>query len=325
MRVLVTGAAGFAGRHLLRELAERGAERIVGTVLSGQAAPRADGSPFTAAVEWREMDVTSSTSVRAVVAGERFDEVYHLAGQSSVGESFQDPLLTWEINATGTLRLLTELERSGTGRCRVLVVSSAEVYGEVPVSEQPVGEDRIAAPVTPYGASKLGAEAVARQVSAGGRVEVVVARSFNHAGPGQDARFIFPSMALQLARIDAGGAEPVIRVGNLEARRDFLDVRDVARAYLTLLRAGGNGEVYNVCSGESHSLQELVESLVRISATGARIEIDRERFRPADIPELRGDPTRLRHLGWAPEIPLERTLQDLYRAARAEMATAGSR
>jgi GDP-4-dehydro-6-deoxy-D-mannose reductase len=319
VRVLVTGAAGFAGRHLLRYLAERGAERLVGTQLPGQAPPRtvADDPP----VEWSEMDVTSTESIRQVLADGPFDEVYHLAGQSSVGESFGDPLRTWEINATGTLRLLLELERAHSGEGpRVLVVSSAEVYGAVPAASQPVRETHAPAPMTPYGASKLGAEAVALEAAAGEGVRVVVARSFNHAGPGQDARFIFPSLALQLARIARGEGVPVLQVGNLEARRDFLDVRDVAAAYVTLLREGHSGQVYNVCSGQSHSLRELVERLVEISGTGARIEVDADRFRPVDIPELRGDPARLLALGWRREVPLERTLADLYAAAEREAA-----
>ncbi|MBA2671306.1 MAG: GDP-mannose 4,6-dehydratase, partial [Gemmatimonadetes bacterium] len=180
------------------------------------------------------------------------------------------------------------------------------------------------APVTPYGASKLGAEAVSLQAAASGSIEVVIARSFNHAGPGQDARFIFPSMARQLAEMSDGGAEPVLRVGNLEARRDFLDVRDVVRAYVQLMETGKSGMTYNVCSGESHSLQELVEELVRISGTGARIEVDPERFRPVDIPELRGSSDQLRALGWNARIPMRRTLEDLYGEAAGARGLAGA-
>jgi GDP-4-dehydro-6-deoxy-D-mannose reductase len=241
VRALVTGAGGFAGQHLLRELLARG-RQVVGTTLDGRAPSGGTlGEDELARVAWRALDITRNESVDALLSGERFDEVYHLAGQSSVGESFADPLATWEVNATGTLRLLLLLEELGEESTRVLIISSAEVYGSVPVDEQPVRESRAAAPVTPYGASKLGAEAVAQQAAASGSLQVVIARSFNHAGPGQDARFIFPSMARQLASFRGGEAEPVLRVGNLEARRDFLDVRDVASAYLQLMERGESG------------------------------------------------------------------------------------
>jgi GDP-4-dehydro-6-deoxy-D-mannose reductase len=325
MRILVTGAAGFAGQHLLRVLLEDPSSEVAGTTLDGS--PPTEGTLSRAErdrVTWRALDVTSEASVGDLLGSGGFDRVYHLAGQSSVGESFANPLATWEVNATGTLRLLSALAQAGERACRVLVISSAEVYGSVPVEAQPVVESRAPAPVTPYGASKLGAEAVSQQAAAAGSIEVVIARSFNHAGPGQDARFIFPSMARQLAAMGDEGAEPVLRVGNLEARRDFLDVRDVVRAYVQLMESGESGMTYNVCSGESHSLQELVEDLVRISDTGARIEVDPERFRPVDIPELRGSSERLRALGWKARIPMRRTLEDLFGEAVGARGHAGA-
>jgi GDP-4-dehydro-6-deoxy-D-mannose reductase len=315
VRVLVTGAGGFAGQHLMRALLGRGRE-VVGTTLDGESVTGGTLLPEEVTrIEWVGLDVTAPSSLDAVLAGEAFGEVYHLAGQRSVGQSFTDPVATWEVNATGTLQLLQALARRSGARCRVLVISSAEVYGAVPESDQPVEEARAPSPITPYGASKLGAEAVAMQAAASGGLEVVIARSFNHAGPGQDARFIFPSMARQLADLRGSGAERVLRVGNLEARRDFLDVRDVAEAYLRLMERGVSGGLYNVCSGVSHSLRSLVETLVRISGTGARIGLDPARFRPADIPELRGSPERLRALGWAPTFTVEEMLRDLYREA----------
>jgi GDP-4-dehydro-6-deoxy-D-mannose reductase len=326
VRILVTGAGGFAGQHLVRALLSAG-ESVVGATLDGR--PPAAGILRHSEVErvrWRGLDVTSRTSVADLLEDGGFGQVYHLAGQSSVGESFADPLATWDVNATGTLRLLHALATRGAGRCRVLVISSAEVYGSVPAEEQPVRETRAPAPATPYGSSKLGAEAVALQTAAAGGVEVVIARSFNHTGPGQDARFIFPTMAAQLVSIDQGESEPVLRVGNLEARRDFLDVRDVVKAYVRLMEHGASGQIYNVCAGESHSLRELVDELVAISGTSATIEVDPDRFRPVDIPELRGSPERLRALGWAPELPLRRTLEDLYAevAAQARIARAST-
>jgi GDP-4-dehydro-6-deoxy-D-mannose reductase len=315
VRVLITGAGGFAGQYLIRELLSRGAAQVTGGAYQGRAP--ADGvltEEERSAVRWRPLDVTSDASVRALVDEAEPERVYHLAGQASVGQSFGDPLGTWEVNATGTLRLLGALQNRGGGS-RVLVVSSAEVYGAVPEEEQPIREDRPLRPVSPYGASKMAAEAAALSATAGGDVEVVVARSFNHAGPGQDRRFLLPSMAEQLRQVRRGARDPELRVGNLEACRDFLDVRDVARAYARLLEAGESGAAYNVCSGEARSLRELVEALVRLSGTGARIVVDPERFRPTDMRLLVGSATRLRALGWTPQIPLEKTLNDLLERA----------
>jgi len=304
MRALVTGAAGFVGAYLVRSLAEDGAEVFGGTP---EADPRQRGE-----VSWLTLDVTSADSLSAAMEAARPDVVFHLAAQASVGASLNDAEGTWLVNATGTLRLLQAVGDAA----RVLIVSSAEVYGAVPEAEQPLRESRALRPCNPYAASKAAAEMLAVEASLSGRCDAVVARSFNHTGPGQDARFSLPSFARQLAAIGRGEGEPVLRVGNLSARRDFLDVRDVVRAYRVLAERGARGEVYNVCSGQARSIRSLVDEMVSISGTGARVEVDEARVRPVDVPVLRGDPARLHALGWAPEIPLERTLADLLACER---------
>lgn len=314
MAVLVTGAGGFAGRHLIAALQAAGVREIVGTTLEGAEQPLPGGSD---GVRWRVMDLICAASIEQVVREVRPEFVYHLAGQASVGASLADPLTTWEVNASGTLRLLEALRRESPGTRRVLLVSSAEVYGVVADSAQPIMEELPLAPLTPYGASKAAAEIALLQMGRISSLEVVIARSFNHIGPGQDERFVLPSMARQLVAMQRSGAERVLRVGNLEVRRDFLDVRDVVRAYLRLMQSAPPGQAYNVCSGAARTLLAVVERMVELSGSGARIAVEAERLRPVDIPLLVGDPGRLRALGWNPEIELDTTLAELLREAEA--------
>lgn len=323
MRTLVTGGGGFAGLHLLRELCAEGPYEVTATYIG----ERPDGDrlgPEVERVEWLPMDLSDQGSVEEVVGRVMPQRVYHLAGQASVGSSFGAPLVTWEVNATGTIRLLEALRGTSAQPVRLLLVSSAEVYGAVPLHDQPIREERGYAPLNPYGVSKAAAELAALQAGRAAGIEVIVARSFNHIGPGQDERFVMASMAKQLAAIGhaAPGARE-IRVGNLEVERDFLDVRDVARAYRVLMERAAAGEVYNVCSGRAVSLREVVERMVVASGTGARLVVDPARVRPADTPVLSGDNGRLRGLGWAPEFALEVTLADLLRAAGATSDDAG--
>lgn len=311
MRTLITGAGGFAGQHLLRDLLRQGGEVFGGTLHGSKPEQGPLSDEEFVGVRWLTLDVTSDISVAAALRTARPHRVFHLAAQSSVGSSFSDPLATWQANASGTARLLYALADSPEPGLRVVVVSSAEVYGVVPEAEQPILEERPLRPINPYAASKAAAEIAAVQVAAANDFEVVVARSFTHTGPGQDSRFALAGFAEQLVRMRDTPGESVLWVGNLSARRDYLDVRDAVRAYQRLAETGENGCVYNVCSGEAHELRVLVEELVRLSGVSVRIEVDPGRFRPADIPLLCGNPQRIRALGWRPEIPLKHALSDL--------------
>jgi GDP-4-dehydro-6-deoxy-D-mannose reductase len=312
VRILVTGAEGFAGTHLLAELARTGANQITAGMYGAVDRPVDD-----AGIRWVSLDITSDESTRAAIRESEPEQIYHLAGQASVGESFRTPQQTWEVNATGTLRVLEALRLEGLTSSRLLLTSSAEVYGAVDPAAQPVGEEVPLRPLTPYGASKAAAEMVGLQFALAATAQVVIARSFNQIGPGQDARFVLPSVARQLVRIRLGCAEPELHVGTLDVRRDFLDVRDGVRGYVAIMERGESGEAYNVCSGETLLLGEVLSRLVEISRTGARLVVDPDRVRAVDIPTLSGNASRLRSLGWEPRVPLHETLEDLLRDAEA--------
>ena len=300
MRVVVTGATGFVGGHLLAALRAAGHEPVA---LGGPHDP-----PPAIAV-----DLLDSAAVRDVVAGAAPDAIVHLAGQAFVPLSVVDPLGTLAVNATGTAHVL---EAARAVRARVLVVSSAEVYGIQRPERMPLDETAVLRPGNAYAASKVAAETYALAWHRSYGLDVVVARPFNHIGPGQDERFVVASFARQLADI-AGGAPPLLRVGNLEAQRDFLDVRDVAAAYVLLLANGRSGEVFNISSGRPVAIREVLRQLITIARVPVEIREDPERMRASDLPLLSGDSAKLRaETGWEPRLTLTESLRDIYAAAR---------
>jgi len=291
VRALVTGAHGFVGRHLVEHL------RAMGDDVEG--CDRSDGS----------VDIVDLSSVQAAVNRIRPEVVYHLAGWSDVGGSWAAPVDVFRANAEGTLNLLLACAESGVER--VLAVSSADVYGIVREDELPIHENAPLRPVTPYAASKVAADYLSLQAWLGSRLPVLRARAFNHLGPGQLPRFVAPALAERIARNELDGGT-VVPVGNLSARRDFTDVRDVVRAYRLLVDRGEPGEVYNVCSGRAVSVQELAEALLRMARQPMQLTPDPALERPIDVPVLLGDYSRLRKAtGWEPEIALDQTLADL--------------
>jgi len=293
MHVLITGIGGFVGSRLARHLLERG-DRVSGTYVD--AAPDLPGAALHPA------DLLDLEAVESAVGAADPDVVVNLAGLSHIGESWKEkmPAYFW-VNVVGTENVLA----AAAGR-KAIIVSSADVYGDVPREHQPISESWPVSPRSPYALTKAAAERFAFARGA------VVARSFNLIGPGQAPTFMLPDFAGQLAAIARGEQEPVLRVGNLSARRDFVHVDDGAAAYRLLAEKGEPGVVYNIASGQSFSIEEILQRLMKITGVAARIEVDPEKFREVDLPLLQGDASRLRALGWEPKRTVDDALAELW-------------
>ncbi len=311
MRILIVGGSGFVGGHLIEECLARGDE-VAATERPGEAGVR------DARASWCAADLLDDDALTRAITQARPDGIVHLAGQANVAAAHQDPAATFRVNAEGTLRMLTAA-RALAPNARIAVVTSAEVYGAVPAEEKPTGETAALAPTSPYGVSKAAADLVAEAAARAGQ-HVVRMRPFNHIGPGQRPGFIAPDVASQIAAIERGEREPVLRVGNLATARDFTDVRDVVRAYRVALDRGAAGSVYNVASGVATSIETIVRYFVEHARVPIRLERDASRMRPSDVPITRGDASRAASdLGWTPRIPLEQSLGDVLDEWRAPM------
>lgn len=297
--VLVTGAAGFAGSHLLEHLAGFG--DLIGW-------SRSDPPPGLATLaRWQRMDILDGERVYDALRVLRPHAIFHCAGMPHVAESWTDTAAALAANVLGTHRILDAVDRLGYA-CRILVTGSSQVYAP---SNEPITEDAAIAPSSPYALSKLAQEQLALRAGTG-RMEVIVARPFNHTGPRQKPAFLAPSVARQIALIERGALEPVIKVGNLTPSRDVMDVRDTVRAYALLMKSGTPGTVYNVATGVPRPVRTIVDSLVARARVPIRIEQDPSRFRPNDPQTLVGNAGRLhKETGWRPEIQFERTIDDL--------------
>jgi GDP-4-dehydro-6-deoxy-D-mannose reductase len=298
VRALVTGANGFVGSWLTAYLAAQGDE-VVGID--------------------REVNITDGAAVRDAFVAVAPDAVYHLAARANVGDSWADPEDVLQVNAVGTLHVL-EAARACPSPPRVLLTSSAEVYGSVVEDQLPVTEETALAPVTPYAASKVAAEYLGVQAQLAYGLPVVRVRPFNHVGPGQSSGFVVAALAARIVAAARDGA-PTIAVGNLGARRDLTDVRDIVRAYRLLMQSGVPGEVYNVCSGRDVAISEVADRLLDLAGVALQLVPDSALMRPVDVPVVRGDPSKLHDAtGWEPEFELDTTLRDVLEQWREPVA-----
>jgi GDP-4-dehydro-6-deoxy-D-mannose reductase len=308
--VLVTGAAGFAGSHLLEHLLDLGAGPVTGWSREAPAVA-------LPGVRWRQIDLLDRAQVRASIADLKPSQVYHLAGVAHVGQSWDATLPTLEGNVLGTHYLLDGLRRAGVA-ARVLVTGSATVYAP---SDQPIAETGALSPASPYALSKLAQEMRTLRAAEEDGLDVVVVRAFNHTGPRQAPAFVAPSLARQIALIERGALPPTLKAGNLSARRDLSDVRDVVRAYAALMARGRSSVVYNVASGIGRPISALLDALVSRARVAVTVETDPALLRPQDTPALVGDASRLRaDTGWSPAITFEQMLDDLLAYWRAQAA-----
>ena len=299
VKALVTGAAGFVGRYLVDHLVAEGDEVVV--------TDRSNGGP----------DLLDPEGLTALLAEHRPEVVFHLAGQADVARSWTAPTETLRTNAEGTHHLLSAARTAGADR--VVTVTSADVYGVVRPEDLPLDEAAPFRPASPYAASKAMADLVAQQAHLGHGQDVVRARSFNHFGPGQGDAGVCSALAARIATCEAKGAD-TIPVGNLEARRDFTDVRDVVRAYRLLATHGRAGRAYNVCSGRAVAISEVLDVLLSLADRPIRAVDDPDLHRPVDLPELRGDPTAIHvDTGWKPTLDMASTLGEVLEDRRRRL------
>lgn len=291
--LLVTGQSGFVGGHVLQhaEAATTGKWRVVAPI------------PY---------DLLDPDSLDRWLSTVRPQAVIHLAGQTFVPDAARNPAHTLQVNLLGTLNLLQALKRTGF-KGTFLYVSSGDIYGQVPGKDLPITETRLPQPRNPYAVSKLAAEHLCLQWSFSEPAwRIMVARPFNHIGPGQTGDFLLPDMARQLVRIQQGMQPPRLQVGDVDVSRDFLDVRDVVQAYFELLEHGRSGEIYNVCSGKEQNIRELIMQMADLAEVNIALEQDAGRLRRAEQRRVCGSSAKLHsHTGWQPRITITTTLRDV--------------
>ena len=308
-RVLVTGITGFAGSHLVDLMLARGGVAVFGILRWRSRTENIEH--FRERIHLLECDLRDAESTRETIERIKPDWIFHLAAQSFVPTSWRAPTESLTTNVLGQLHVFEACRRSGITP-RIQIACSSEEYGMVHEDELPIRETNPLRPLSPYAVSKVTQDMLAYQYFMSYHTDVVRTRGFNHEGPRRGPVFVASDFAKQIADIEAGRKPPVISVGNLDARRDFTDVRDMVRAYWLALEKGAPGEVYNICSGKAWRIRDMLDLLLTMTTVKIEVKTDPARLRPSDVPVLLGDATRFRAAtGWAPTIPFERTLADM--------------
>jgi GDP-4-dehydro-6-deoxy-D-mannose reductase len=308
-RVLVTGVTGFAGSHLVDFMLGRDDVEIWG--IHRWRSRTENIEHFRDRIQLLECDLRDAESTRETIERIRPDWIFHLAAQSFVPTSWRAPTESLTTNVLGQLHVFEACRHLGISP-RIQIACSSEEYGMVHEDELPIRETNPLRPLSPYAVSKVAQDMLAYQYFMSYKTDVVRTRGFNHEGPRRGPVFVASDFAKQIADIEAGRRAPVIQVGNLEARRDFTDVRDMVRAYWLALESGVPGEVYNICSGKAWRIRDVLDLLLTMTSHKIEVKTDPARLRPSDVPVLLGDASRFQAAtGWAPTIPFERTLADM--------------
>ncbi|HYJ32271.1 MAG TPA: GDP-mannose 4,6-dehydratase [Candidatus Binatia bacterium] len=309
MKVLITGITGFAGSHLADYILQRGDAEVIGILRWRSRTENIEH--FREKVRLVECDLRDASSVRDVLDETRPDWIFHLAAQSFVPTSWTAPTESLVTNILGQLNIFEAVKKLHL-MPKIQLACSSEEYGLVHENELPIKETNPLRPLSPYAVSKVGQDMLGYQYWMSFKLPVIRTRGFNHEGPRRGPVFVCSDFAKQIADIEKGRRPPVVRVGNLDARRDFTDVRDIVRAYWLALEKGEPGEVYNLCSGRAWTIREMLDMLLAMSTAKIKVETDPARMRPSDVPVLLGDATRFRNrTGWEPAIPFEQTMRDL--------------
>lgn len=309
-KVLITGITGFVGIHFATHLLSQENYKIVGTYRSESGL--ASLGTLKDHVQLQQVDLNDMQAVESLIFSEKPDYIFHLAAQASPAKSFSSPVETLTNNIESEFSLFDTVKKHNLHDTRVVIVSTGEIYGAVTPADLPIDEDTPMRPVSPYAVSKITQDYLALQYHLAHKIDVVRIRPYNHIGPGQKAGYVVADFVKQVVEIEKGKKEPVISVGNLHAKRDFTDVRDIVKAYELAMRLGKSGDVYNLGSGQSRKIDDILQLLLSLSSKKITVSVDTSRFRPIDVPEIVCDYHKFHQLtGWKPEIPFEKTIQDI--------------
>lgn len=302
-KALIIGAAGFVGQYLIEHLKSLKIYSITVTKLPKD-------NLESSGIEIFNLDILNQNEVLKILTKTKPDYIFHLAAQSSVALSWENPNLTIDINVKGSINLLNAIRKLDY-KPRILMIGSGEEYGYTVQEDIPIKEETILRPGNIYAASKVCQNMIGKIYSKAYDLDIVMVRAFNHVGPKQSSTFVVSEFCRQVAMIEKGLAEPTIKVGNINVRRDFTDVRDVVRAYELLIKYGNSGELYNVGSGQAVSIKNILDLILSKSTRKISICVDKNKFRPADVPIIQADISKLKKtINWLPEYSIERTIED---------------